>query len=40
MIAFLIGLFVGANISLFLYACILAGKKADENFMTKEENSE
>ncbi len=26
---FILGLFVGANISFFLYACILAGKQAD-----------
>lgn len=31
MISFIIGLFVGANLGLFLYACILAGKKADEH---------
>ena len=31
MIQFIIGLIVGANISLFLYACIIAGKKADEH---------
>lgn len=30
MIQFLIGLFLGANISLFLYACILAGAKSDK----------
>lgn len=30
MLYFLIGLFLGANVSLFLYACILAGSKADE----------
>jgi len=30
MINFLIGLFLGANISLFLYACILAGKNTNE----------
>ncbi len=29
MLKFIMGLFVGANISLFLYACILAGKQAD-----------
>lgn len=39
MIQFLVGLFLGANISLFLYACIIAGKKADEH-INKEENSE
>ena len=31
MIYFIIGVFVGANLGLFLYACILAGKKADEH---------
>lgn len=31
MISFIIGLFVGANLGLFLYACILADKKADEH---------
>lgn len=31
MLKFLLGLFVGANVSLFLYACIIAGKKADEH---------
>lgn len=30
MLNFLLGLFIGANVSLFLYACILAGKKSDE----------
>ena len=30
MINFLIGLFLGANISFFLYACILAGKNTNE----------
>ena len=31
MLKFFIGLIVGANLSLFLYACILSGKKADEH---------
>ena len=31
MISFISGLFVGVNLGLFLYACILAGKKADEH---------
>lgn len=31
MIQFLVGLFLGANVSLFLYACIIAGKNADEH---------
>ena len=30
MFLLILGLIIGANISLFLYACILAGKKADE----------
>ena len=30
MINFFIGLFLGANFSLFLYACILAGRNADK----------
>lgn len=29
-IGLIIGLFIGANVSLLLYACIIAGKKADE----------
>ena len=31
---------LGANTSLFLYACILAGKKEDKNFIETEKNSE
>ena len=31
MLKFIIGLFLGATISLFLYACIIAGKEADKN---------
>lgn len=31
MVLFILGMFLGANISLFLYACILTGKKADEH---------
>ena len=31
MIKFIFGLIVGAKLSLFLYACILSGKKADEH---------
>ena len=27
---FILGLFIGANVSLFLYAIILAGKRSDE----------
>lgn len=29
MISFIIGVFVGANLGLFLYACIIVGKNAD-----------
>lgn len=35
MLKFIIGLVIGANVSLFLYACILAGKKEDKNFIEK-----
>ena len=35
MLQFIIGLFLGANISLFLYACIIAGKKSDEHIYSK-----
>ncbi|MCR5146177.1 MAG: DUF3789 domain-containing protein [Clostridia bacterium] len=31
MLNFIIGVVLGANISLFLYACILSGKQADKN---------
>lgn len=40
MILFLIGFFVGAIISLFLYACILVGKQADERIYNEEDYSE
>ena len=40
MVQFIIGLFVGANISLFLYACILSGVRADEKLKEKEVNRE
>lgn len=30
MLQFIIGLFLGANVSLFLYACIIVGRKSDE----------
>ena len=39
MIGNIISFILGANVSLFLYACILAGKKADEH-IDKEENGE
>lgn len=32
---FILGLFVGANISLFLYACLFAGKEADKHIYEK-----
>ena len=35
MIQFLLGLFLGANVSLFLYACILIGAKADAHIINK-----
>lgn len=35
MLLFFIGLFIGANVSLFLYACIIAGKKADEHIYSE-----
>lgn len=31
-VGFIVGLILGANISLFLYAIILVGKQADEQF--------
>ena len=31
MLQFIFGLFIGANVSLFLYALIICGKKADEH---------
>lgn len=31
MLQFIIGLFLGANLSLFLYACIISGKEADKH---------
>ncbi len=39
MLKFLLGLFLGAIISLFLYACILTANKAD-NLIKKEEKCE
>ena len=40
MIYFIIGLIVGANISLFLYALILSGSRADKIIEEKEVNRE
>ena len=31
LLKFLLGLFLGANLSLFLYACIIAGKEEDKH---------
>ena len=39
MIQFFVGLFIGANISLFLYALILSGAKEDK-IIEKEVNRE
>lgn len=36
MLHFLIGVFLGANISLIFYACILVGKKFDEETKNNE----
>ncbi len=35
MIKFLIGLFIGANVSLFLYAMIFSAKQADQYIENK-----
>lgn len=40
MLNFIIGVVLGANISLFLYACILSGKQADENINNEGEQDE
>ena len=37
MIQFIIGLIVGATISLFLYACIIAGRKSDKEVIYIED---
>ena len=37
MIQFIIGLIVGANVSLFLYACIIAGAKSDKEVIYIED---
>ena len=39
MILFILGLVVGANLALFLYACILVGKKSD-NYLNQEKSYE
>ena len=40
MIKFLIGFFLGANVSLFLYALILCGSRADKRIKREEEKIE
>ena len=40
MFKFLLGFIIGANISLFLYACIFVGKQADERIYNEEGYSE
>jgi len=39
MLNFLLGLFLGANISLLFYACIVVGKQSDK-YISKEVKSE
>lgn len=39
MLNFLLGLFLGANISLLFYACIVVGKQSDK-YISKELKSE
>lgn len=34
LMGFVLGLIVGANLSLFLYACIIAGKQADKHIIS------
>ena len=40
MIKFLIGFFLGANVSLFFYALILCGARSDKKIERKEEKIE
>lgn len=40
MLNFIIGLFIGAIVSLFLYACVVVGKQAEERIYKEEEKSE
>lgn len=40
MTQFLIGLFIGANLSLFFYALIISGAKEDKYLEDKEVNRE
>ncbi len=35
-IGFIVGIFVGANLSLILYACIIAGKESDRRSGNRE----
>ena len=36
----IIGSIIGANLALILYACIIAGKKADERIISEEKEYE
>lgn len=38
MIGYIISFILGANLSLFLYACILVGARADKNIERMEDN--
>ena len=40
MLLFILGLITGANISLFLYACVLAGKTEDNEIFMEGEDDE
>lgn len=35
-IGFMVGIFLGANLSLILYACIIAGKESDKIYEHRE----
>ena len=35
-IGFIVGIFLGANVSLILYACIIAGKESDRKYEHRE----
>lgn len=39
-IGLIIGLIVGANVSLLLYACIVVGKEADKKIIREEKEYE
>ena len=40
MFKFILGFFIGANLSLFLYACIYIGKQSDKNIEEMENFNE